>query len=137
MPSPNLRDLLTSTRTIAIVGHSDKPHRESYRIGLYLRDAGYRVYPVNPTLTTIAGEVCYPSLAAVPEPIDIVNVFRRPVFLPEIVEAAIAVKANVLWTQLGVVNFDAEARAHAAGLIVVSNRCILVEHQRLGIPFHA
>lgn len=137
MPSPDLRDLLTSARTIAIVGHSDKPHRESYRIGMYLREAGYRVYPVNPTLMAIEGEVCYPSLAAVPEPMDIVNVFRRPVFLPEIVEAAIAVKAKALWTQLGVVNFDAEARAREAGLIVVSNRCILVEHQRLGIPFHA
>ncbi len=136
MPSPDLRALLTSSRTIAVVGYSDKPHRESYRIGTYLREAGYQVYPVNPTITTIDGEVCYPSLAAVPEPIDIVDVFRRPIFLPEIVEAAIAAKAKALWTQLGVVNFDAEARARAAGLIVVSNRCILVEHQRLGIPFH-
>jgi predicted CoA-binding protein len=132
----DLRHLLTHSRTIAVVGHSDKPHRESYRIGMYLREAGYRVYAVNPTLTDIAGEPCYPSLAAVPEPIDIVDVFRRPVFLPEIVEAAIAVKAKALWTQLGVVHLEALARAREAGLMVVSNRCILVEHQRLGIPFH-
>ena len=137
MLSPNLRALLTQARTIAVVGHSDKPHRESYRIGMYLREAGYRVYPVNPTLTMIGGEACYPSLAAVPEPIDIVNVFRRPIFLPEIVEAAIAVKAKAVWTQLGVVNLAAEARAREAGLIVVSNRCILVEHQRLGNLHHA
>lgn len=137
MLSPNLRALLTTARTIAVVGHSDKPHRESYRIGMYLREAGYRVYPVNPTLTAIAGAACYPSLAAVPEPIDIVNVFRRPIFLPEIVEAAMAVQAKALWTQLGVVNLAAEARAREAGLIVVSNRCILVEHQRLRILQHA
>ena len=132
----DLYALLAQSRTIAVVGHSDKPHRESYRIGRYLREAGYRVYPVNPTLTTIDGQPCYPSLAAVPEAIDIVDVFRRSVFLPEIVEAAIAVKAKALWTQLGVVNLDAQARARAAGLVVVSNRCILVEHQRLGVPVH-
>ena len=132
----NLRELLTHSRTIAVVGHSDKPHRESYRIGMYLREAGYRVYPVNPTITAIAGEVCYPTLADVPEPIDIVDVFRRPVFLPEVVQEAITVKAKAVWTQLGVVHIEALARAREAGLVVVSNRCILVEHQRLGIPFH-
>ena len=132
----DLYALLTQSRTIAVVGHSDKPHRDSYRIGRYLREAGYRVYPVNPTLTTIDDHPCYPSLAAVPEAIDIVDVFRRSVFLSEIVEAAIAVKAKALWTQLGVVNLDAQARARAAGLVVVSNRCILVEHQRLGVPVH-
>lgn len=132
----DLYALLTQSRTIAVVGHSDKPHRDSYRIGRYLREAGYRVYPVNPTLTTIDDQPCYPSLAAVPEAIDIVDVFRRSVFLSEIVEAAIAVKAKALWTQLGVVNLDAQARARAAGLVVVSNRCILVEHQRLGVPVH-
>lgn len=137
IPQTDLYALLTQSRTIAVVGHSDKPHRDSYRIGQYLREAGYRVYPVNPTLTTIDGHPCYPSLAAVPKPIDIVDVFRRSIFLPEIVEAAIAVNAKALWTQLGVVNFDAEARARAAGIIVVSNRCILVEHQRLGVSFHA
>ena len=138
MPITNidLRSLLTHSRTIAVVGHSDKSYRESYRIGMYLREAGYRVYPVNPTITTIEGEMCYPTLAAVPEPIDIVDVFRRPVFLPEIVEDAITVKAKALWTQLGVVHIEALTRAREAGLVVVSNRCILVEHQRLGIPFH-
>lgn len=135
-PQTDLYTLLTQSRTIAVVGHSDKPNRDSYRIGQYLRQAGYRVYPVNPTLTTIDGQPCYPTLAAVPEPIDIVDVFRRSVFLPEIVGAAIAVKAKAVWTQLGVVNFDAQAQARAAGLVVVSNRCILVEHQRLGVPAH-
>lgn len=138
MPSSqtDLYALLAHSRTIAVVGHSDKPHRDSYRIGQYLREAGYRVYPINPTLTTIDGQPCYPSLAAVPEPIDIVDVFRRSIFLPEIVEAAIGVKAKALWTQLGVVNIEAQAQAREAGLVVVSNRCILVEHQRLGVPVH-
>ena len=130
-----LRDLLTSSRTIAVVGHSDNPQRDSYEIGQYLRQAGYRVYPVNPLVATIDGRPAYPDLASVPEPIDIVNVFRRPVFLPEIVEAAILVHARSVWGQLGVAHQQAEARARAAGLQVVSNRCILVEHQRLGIAF--
>ena len=125
-----LRDLLAGSRTIAVVGHSDKPQRDSYRIGRYLRQAGYRVFPVNPTLSAIDGERVYPALRNLPEKIGIVDVFRRPEFMPELVEAAIAIGARCVWGQLGVVHAQAEARARAAGLVVVSNRCLLVEHQR-------
>ena len=131
-----MRDLLTTSRTIAVVGHSDKPRRDSYRIARYLRDVGYRVYAVNPTLETIEGERVYPDLQSLPEPIDIVDVFRRSIFLPDIVEAAIAIHAPAVWGQLGVSHTQAEARARAAGLIVISNRCILVEHERLEIARH-
>ena len=131
-----MRDLLTTSRTIAVVGHSDKPHRDSYRIARYLHEVGYRVYAVNPMLETIEGERVYPDLQSLPEPMDVVDVFRRSIFLPEIAEAAIAIRARAIWGQLGVSHKQAEARARAAGLIVVSNRCILVEHERLGIPSH-
>jgi predicted CoA-binding protein len=131
-----LRDLLTRSRTIAVVGHSDDPERDSYRIGRYLRQAGYRVYPVNPNVSAVDGQACYPSLASVPEPIDIVNVFRRASFLPEVVRAAIAVRAKAIWGQLGVAHPPAEARARAAGLVVVTDRCIMVDHADLGIALH-
>jgi len=130
------RDLLATSHTIAVVGHSDKPQRDSYRIARYLREVGYRVYAVNPMLETIEGERVYPDLQSLPEPMDVVDVFRRSIFLPEIAEAAIAIRARAIWGQLGVSHTQAEARARAAGLIVVSNRCILVEHERLGIPSH-
>jgi predicted CoA-binding protein len=129
-----LRDLLAGARTIAVVGHSDKPFRDSYRIGHYLRAAGYVVYPVNPNLTSLAGETVYPDLRALPAPVDIVNVFRRSEFLPQVVEDAIAAGARALWTQLGVVHPAAAERAQAAGLAVVQDRCIMVEHRRLGVP---
>jgi len=131
-----MRDLLATSHTIAVVGHSDKPQRDSYRIARYLREVGYRVYAVNPMLETIEGERVYPDLQSLPEPMDVVDVFRRSIFLPEIAEAAIAIRARAIWGQLGVSHTPAEARARAAGLIVVSNRCILVEHERLGIPSH-
>ena len=131
-----LRNLLETSRTIAVVGHSDRPHRDSYRIAKYLRGAGYRVYAVNPMLKEIDGEPVYPNLQSLPESIDIVDVFRRSIFLPEIVEAAIAIRARALWGQLGVSHTQAEARARAAGLFVVSNRCILVERERLGVTTH-
>jgi len=127
-------DLLSSAQVIAVVGHSDKPHRTSYRIAQYLRRAGYTVYPVNPTVETIDGEPSYPSLADVPEAIDIVNVFRRSVFVDKIVEQAIAVDAAAVWTQLGVVDDNARNKALKAGLHVAMNRCIKVEHSRLNVP---
>lgn len=135
MPSldSEMNRLLRESTVIAVVGHSDKPYRDSYRIGFYLRQAGYRVYPVNPNLETIDGQPVYPDLASLPEPADIVNVFRRALYLPEVVEAAIAARAGAVWGQLGVAHTPAEARARAAGLAVVTNRCILVEHQRLGL----
>lgn len=126
-----LRDLLRRARVIAVVGHSDKPDRDSYRIGQYLRRAGYTVYPVNPAVTEIDGQPSYAALADVPEPIDIVDVFRRSENLPEIVEAAIAVGAKAVWAQLGVSHSDAAHTAEQAGLDLVQNRCIKIEHARL------
>ena len=130
----DLRELLASSRTIAVVGHSDRPHRSSYEVAGYLRRAGYRVYAVNPTITAVDGDPAYPSLASLPEPIDIVNVFRRSAFLPQIVEDAITIHARAVWSQLGVTHPPAEARARQAGLLAVSDLCIAVEHRRLGIP---
>ena len=126
-----IRRLLRESRTIAVVGHSDKPYRDSYKIARYLRAAGYRVFAVNPNLTEIEGEPVYPDLQSLPEPIDLVDVFRHARYFPAVVEDAIAIHAKAVWGQLGVSHPAAEARAHQAGLGVVSNRCILVEHERL------
>lgn len=122
------RRLLQQARTIAVVGHSDKPYRTSYRIGNYLRLVGYKVYPVNPTLTEIDGHPVYADLASMPEPIDIVNVFRRSEFLPAVVDEAIAVGAKAVWAQLGVYDEAAARAAEAAGLQIVMDRCIMVDH---------
>lgn len=134
MPMNNrsdLKKLLEGAKVIAVVGHSDRPYRTSYRIAQYLRQAGYKVYPVNPTVTEIDAEISYPNLAAVPEPIDIVDVFRRSEYLPEIVDDAIAVKAKAIWAQLGVVDEHAARKAESAGLEVVMDRCIMVDHEQL------
>ena len=128
-----MRDVLANARVIAVVGHSDNPERTSYRIAQYLRRAGYTVYPVNPTVAQIDGEPSYPSLKDVPEPIDIVDVFRRSEFLPGVVEDAIAAGAKTVWSQLGVYDEAAQQRALDAGLNVVMDRCIKVEHARLRI----
>lgn len=120
--------LLAKSRVIAVVGHSDKPGRESYRIGRYLRDF-FTVYPVNPALTSIEGDKCYASLADVPEHIDIVNVFRRSEHLQGVVEDAIAVGAGAVWAQLGVQDQGAFDRAQKARLPMVMDTCIFVEHR--------
>ena len=125
------REALEAAEVIAVVGHSDKPHRTSYQIASYLRNVGYRVIPVNPTVDQIDGEKSYPSVAAIPEPVDIVDVFRRSEHLPGIVDDAIAADARLIWTQLGVVDEEALARASEAGLAVVMDRCIKVDHARL------
>ncbi len=126
-----LRDILTSAHTIAVVGHSDKPHRTSYQVAQALRSFGYTVYPVNPTLKTIDGQPCYASLKDVPEPIDIVNVFRRSEYLMEVVQEAIEVGAKVVWAQLGVSDAGAAALAEKAGLQIVMNNCIKVSYLHL------
>lgn len=126
-----MRDLLQSARVIAVVGHSDKPSRASYRVAQYLRQAGYTVYPVNPTVATVNGQPSFPSLADVPEPIDIVDVFRRSENLPQVVDEAIRVGAKAVWAQLDVVHDEAARSAADAGLDVVQDRCIKIEHQRL------
>lgn len=126
-----LRDLLGSARVIAVVGMSDNPARASYQIGRYLKRAGYTIYPVNPTLTEIEGETVYATLADVPEPIDIVDVFRRPEFLAGVVDEAIAVGAKAVWAQLGISDEDAARKAEAAGIPMVMDHCIKVDHARL------
>jgi uncharacterized protein len=126
-----IRDILAEAKTIAVVGHSNNPARTSYQIAGYLRRAGYKVYPVNPTVETIDGEKSYATVADLPETVDIVDVFRRSEYLPDVVEDAINAGAPVVWTQLGVVDEDAAARATDAGLAVVMNRCIKVDHARL------
>ncbi|MGJ3239394.1 MAG: CoA-binding protein [Anaerolineae bacterium] len=131
-----MRTVLKAAQTIAVVGHSDKSYRTSYRIADYLRRAGYTVIPVNPTVSAIDGITSYPSLLEVPVAVDIVNVFRRSEHLPEIVEQAIAISTGALWTQLGVIDTNASTRAREAGLDVAMNLCIKVEHVRLGIASH-
>lgn len=133
--SDRLRELLTRTRTIAVVGASPEPWRASFGISRYLREQGYRMIPVNPNHRgeTLHGERVLGSVIEIGEPVDLVNVFRRPDALGAVVDDAIATGARALWTQLGVWNPDAAARAEAAGLTVVMDRCISVEHGRLGL----
>lgn len=131
MTSDEQRELLEKAQTIAVVGHSDKPNRTSYRIAQYLRGMGYTVYPVNPVVSEIDGEPSYPDLASIPEPIDIVNVFRRSEFLADIVQEAIEVDATSVWAQLGVEDEAAQRLADEAGLPMVMNNCIKVTHGRL------
>jgi uncharacterized protein len=124
-------EILRSARTIAVVGLSGRRFRPSYGVAEYLQRAGYRVIPVNPFETAILGETCYPDLDSVPEPIDIVDIFRRPEFVPEIVEAAIRKGAKMVWMQEGVIHEPAARRAEEAGLAVAMDRCILKDHRRL------
>lgn len=128
-----LRSLFANARTIAVVGHSPRPERTSYQIAQFLRQAGYRVIPVNPAVAAIDGERCYASLAAVPEIIDIVNVFRRSEYLPGVVNEAIAGQAGAIWAQLGIHHSTAAAAAAAAGISLIMDTCIKVEYLRLGM----
>jgi len=123
--------LLRRARTIAVVGASDKPWRDSNSIMAYLLAKGYAVVPVNPRLTEVLGRTCYPSVDAIPEPVDIVDVFRSPEAVGEVVDEAIRAKAPVLWLQLGVVNEDAVRTAERHGMSVVMDHCIAVDHRRL------
>lgn len=129
----SIRELLESVRVIAIVGLSDNPSRDSYRIGSYMQKHGYHVIPVNPTIESVLGEKSYPDLKSVPGKIDLVNVFRRMEYIPGIVDDAIAVGAGAIWLQLGIEHPEAEERARQAGMEVVSDRCIYIEHSGLGL----
>jgi len=131
----DIRELLTSARTIALVGASDRPDRASNYVMKFLQDHGYRVIPVNPQITGehVHGEYVWRELGQIGEPIDIVDIFRRPAGAGEAVDAAIAVGAKAVWMQLGVINEIAAARAEGAGLQVVMDRCPKIEIPRLGI----
>jgi predicted CoA-binding protein len=125
-----IQRVLHRSRTIAVVGLSKNELRASHFVGYYLRRHGYRVIPVNPRETEILGETCYPSLTDVPEPVDVVNVFRAPEALPAIVDETIAIGAAALWCQFGVINLEAARTATEAGITVVMDRCIKIEHAR-------
>ena len=126
-----MKEILQSAKTIASVGLSSNPAKESYGIASYLRAQGYRVIPVNPTATEILGEKSYPDVESVPEKIDVVQVFRRPKDVPRVVESAIAAGAKTVWMQEGIVNEEAAARARAAGLQVVMDACMRAAHRAL------
>lgn len=121
--------ILKEARTIAVVGLSDKPERASYRVSSYMQRQGFRIIPVNPTIQSSLGETAYPDLASVPEKIDLVDIFRRSEDVPPIVDQAIQLGARAVWMQEGIVNEEAAAKAAAAGLDVVMDRCIMVEHR--------
>lgn len=126
-----IKELLQKAHTIAVVGLSSSRFRASYGVSQYMQSAGYRIIPVNPNEKEVLGEKSYARLEDIPEKIDLVDVFRRPEFVPEIVDAAIRVGARAIWMQEGVVNEAAAQRARDAGLFVVMDSCILKEHRRL------
>lgn len=126
-----LRRILSQYRRIAVVGLSANWFRPSYFAAKYMRDHGYQIFPVNPAYDEVLGQRCYPSLRALPEPVDMVDCFRRAAEIPGLVDDAVAIKAKVLWMQLGVINHEAASRAEAAGLEVVMDRCVKIEHARL------
>ena len=132
----DIADLLQNARTIAMIGASDRPDRASFGVMKFLQDHGYRVYPVNPRITGehVHGEFVWRELSQISEPIDIVDIFRRPQAAGEAVAQAIAIGAKAVWLQLGIVNEEAAARAVGAGLKVVMDHCIKIELLRLRIP---
>jgi uncharacterized protein len=123
-----ITQLLLSARTIAVVGLTDTPLRPSYGVSHYMQSRGYRIIPVNPNIKEWDGKKAYPSLLDVAEKIDIVNVFRRPDAVPEVVEQAIQIQAPVIWMQEGVIHQEAAEKARQAGIFVVMDKCILKEH---------
>ena len=126
-----IRRVVTAARTVAVVGASPDPSRPSHGVARYLHAAGLRIFPVNPSIRTLFGLTVYPSLADLPEPVDIVDVFRRPEHATGIATEAVRIRAGALWLQLGVINGEAARTAADGGLDVVMDRCLAVEHRRL------
>jgi predicted CoA-binding protein len=126
-----MNEVLDAAKTIAVVGLSGKRYRPSYGVAEYMKRSGYRIIPVNPHENEVLGERCYPDLDSIPEAVDIVDIFRRSEFVPEIVEAAIRKGVRAIWMQEGVFHEAAARRAEAAGIAVVMDRCILKDHRRL------
>ncbi len=124
-----ITDLLKRAKTIAVVGLSDNPMRESHGVSAYMQSQGYRIIPVNPRIESSLGEKAHASLLEVPEKIDIVNIFRRPEFVEEVVDQAIQLKAPAIWMQEDVIHEKAAEKARRAGIFVVMDRCILKEHR--------
>ena len=126
-----MKEILLSAKTVASVGMSSNQEKESYWIVSYLKEQGYHIIPVNPTATEILGEKVYPNLSAIPEKVDVVQIFRKPEDVPPVVEEAIKIGAKVVWMQEGIVNEEAAQKARAAGLQVVMNACMRATHRRL------
>ena len=127
--SDPIADLLKRSKTIAVVGLSRNPLRPSHGVSAYMQSHGYRILPVNPTIKECLGEKAYPSLLAVPEKIDIVNIFRRPEYVEEVVDQAIRLKVPAIWMQEDVIHERAAEKARTSGILVVMDRCILKEHR--------
>ena len=127
----SIRRVLRDSKTIAVAGLSPKPHRPSHQVARYLMDVGYTIVPVNPGQDEILGQPCYPNLQAIPTPVDMVDIFRKPEAVLPIVEDAIAIGARFIWMQEGIVNKEAAAKATAAGLEVIMDRCTKIDHQNL------
>jgi len=124
-------ELLQKNKTIAVVGLSDNPDRASYRVAQYLKNHGYRIIPVNPQLKTCLGETAYPDLLSIPDKVDIVNVFRRSEDVPPIIDDALKIKPNAVWLQLDIINHEAAAMCECAGISIIMDKCIKIEHARL------
>ncbi len=131
MDDSQIRAILSESKTIAVVGLSDNPERPSYIVAKYLHEHGYDIIPVNPALTGWLGLKAYPDLRSIPEKLDVVDIFRKPETVPEIVDAAIGIGAKVVWMQEGVVNEPAAEKARRTGLLVVMDRCLKKEHERI------
>lgn len=123
--------IIKDSKNIAVVGLSNKLGRPSLTVASYLTGQGYRIIPVNPTIQEVGGEKCYPDLTSIPERVDIVNIFRRHEDVPPVVEEAIRIGAKAIWMQEGIVNEEAASKAREAGIMVVMDRCMLKEHERL------
>lgn len=126
-----IREILATPRTVAIVGCSPDPDRDSHRIAALLKAKGHRIIPVNPSCQEVLGERCFASVRDIPQSVDMIDVFRRPEFVDQIADDAIAIGAKILWLQLDVINEPAAHKAQAAGLTVVMDRCPAIEYRRL------
>jgi len=131
-PEIDPAQILRDSKIIAVVGLSPKPERPSYQVAAYLQGAGYEIIPVNPGHEQILGRPCYPNLESIPGRVDIVNIFRNSKEVPAIVDSAIRIGAKVVWMQLGIVHEAAAAKAKAAGLAVIMDRCLQIDHQNYG-----
>jgi predicted CoA-binding protein len=129
--APDKKTILEQVKVLAVVGLSRRESRPGYYVPAYMHAAGYRIIPVNPYLEEALGEKAYPDLVSIPEPVDMVVIFRRSEDVPPVVDDAIEIGAKVVWMQLGIINEEAAAKAKAAGLQVVMNSCIKIDHQRL------
>ena len=130
-PADKIRAILEKHNTVAVVGLSPKPERDSHKVARYLKENQYRIVPVNPGQKEILGEKCYPNLKAIPFPVDVVDIFRRPEAMPPVVDDAIEIGARVVWMQLGLAHNQAADKARKAGLEVVMNKCIKIEHMNM------